>query len=271
MSSPHTSPRTGLVAAALACLTGCTGLHAEPGAQPAVAAVGSCHLMSRPEELYTGSDVAPPVSCDRPHQTETYHVTRFTGALAARAERPNPEQLAAAVEKRCPYQPIRPYLGAGPLDNQWGVTIWGTFPTRAQWAAGDRTLRCDLLVPTIRPERGPEIAVPLRGIMRGPHSALVRRCRHAGIDTACARPHHLEWVEPPVRVSWAAHPGEHRAHRFLARTCRAHARAFAGTRMGELVVEFDPITRADWDAGTREASCWARRTGGAPTTGTLAR
>src|SRR5262245_33409779 len=151
----------GLLACALLGMTGACGSgEADSGATTVQVAadmkIGTCHRMARPEELYNGSDVAPPVSCTQPHQTETYMLTTFTGPLAAQQERPSPDKLGAAIAKACDYHPIRPYLGAGERDGQWGIGIWGKFPTREAWAAGDRTLRCDLLVPTLTDARGPE-------------------------------------------------------------------------------------------------------------------
>ncbi|MBO3752771.1 septum formation family protein [Streptosporangiaceae bacterium NEAU-GS5] len=264
----------GLLACALLGMTGACG-SGEAGTAAKVAQispdmkVGSCHRMERPEELYNGSDVAPAVACTQPHQTETYMLTKFTGSLAAARERPSPEQLGAAIGKACDYALIRPYLGAGPRDGQWGIGVWGKFPTRAAWAAGDRTLRCDLLVPTLTDTRGPEISVPLRGIMAREDSALVRRCRFKGTDTICARPHDAEWLEPPIWLGWKAYPGDAAAQRRAARLCTAQARTFVRGPLGDLKATFDPITRQTWDQGDRQLACWLGRADGAATQGTL--
>ncbi|GII96268.1 septum formation family protein [Sinosporangium siamense] len=215
--------------------------------------IGTCHRMELPEELYNGSDVAPPVPCTEPHQTETYMVTVFTGALAAHRERPNPEQLVAAIDKACSYQPIRPYLGAGTHDGQWGVAIWGKFPTRADWAKGDRTLRCDLLGPTTAAERGPELRVPLRNIMRRRESAVVRRCRLGARDVTCAEPHHAEWVEPPA-------PFDPRPD-VQQDMCRQNARAFRQGSLSGLTVSAEAMDGY--------VACWLSHKDGRMSVGTL--
>jgi hypothetical protein len=274
MSSRHAA--YGLLACALLGLTaGCGSSNAAEGpngpgaADPPDMRVGSCHRMTQPEELYNGSDVAPAVPCNQPHQTETYMVTKFTGELAAQRERPSPEQLSAAIGKTCDYRPIRPYLGAGPRDGQWGIGVWGKFPTREEWAAGDRTLRCDLLVPTLADAHGPEIAVPLRNIMRREDSALVRRCRFRGTDTICARPHDAEWLEPALALPWKAYPGAAAADRRAEQLCTAHARTFVQGPLTGLKVTFDPVTKQTWDSGNRQLGCWLGRKDGTPAMGTL--
>ncbi|WP_214107857.1 septum formation family protein [Acrocarpospora catenulata] len=249
-------PLRHCLAALLPALTASCGLeHATAvGVLSVSAEVGSCHRMAKPEELYTGSDTAPPVPCTEPHQSETYLVTGFTGELAAASERPGQEQLLPAVTKACDWRPIRRYLGADDRDIQWGLQIWGKFPTRAEWAAGDRTIRCDLLAPTVQDGAGPEIAVPLAGIMRRPWSALVRRCRLGAQDTICARPHDSELIEPRVYLTWHRFPQDDQAHRRVTRLCRDAARAYARGPIKGMGVRFDPVTRANWR--DRQVSCW---------------
>ncbi|GAA0394786.1 hypothetical protein Acor_64400 [Acrocarpospora corrugata] len=237
------------------------GLTASCGLAPAAATgrpsaampVGSCHRMSQPEELYHVSDVAPPVSCTEPHQTETYLVTRLSGALATEPDRPSPDRLRAA----CDYRPIRPYLGARRKDAQWGIEIQAKFPTRAEWAAGNRTLRCDLLVPTLHTDLGPQLTAPLRGIMRHPQSVLVRRCRRETVDVVCALPHDQEWVEPPI---YLAHDDSTPSQ--MKHLCQANARAYTGGTLDGLAVTVEPVD-------TRQAHCWLRHDDDAVTTTTL--
>ncbi|GLX95994.1 septum formation family protein [Herbidospora sp. NBRC 101105] len=204
--------------------------------------VGSCHVMSQPEELYALSDVRPPVPCTQPHQTETYLVTRLSGPMADTPIRPPHELLVPMVTAGCDYRPIRPYLAAGPHDAQWGVSVWGKVPTPDEWAAGDRTLRCDLLVPTTHPNGGPVLTAPLRGIMNRPESAAIRRCNLDGRDVQCSLPHEWEWVEPQG---------------LTRNRCRANAAMFAG-RLRGLRIRLGP-----------DRSCWVGQERHHITVGTL--
>jgi len=90
-----------------------------PEAMPTSAATpGTCHVAADPNELAaTISDTAPPVPCDRPHQTETVWIHQIDGPLAREVERPNPELLGATLDTRCDdYTRLRAYLGAEPKD-----------------------------------------------------------------------------------------------------------------------------------------------------------
>ncbi|GIH23269.1 hypothetical protein Aph01nite_15790 [Acrocarpospora phusangensis] len=216
-------------------------------------AVGSCHRMSQPEELYHVSDVAPPVPCTHPHQTETYLLTKVSGSLAAEPVRPSPDRLRAA----CDYRPVRPYLGARARDAQWGIEIWAKFPTRTEWAAGNRILRCDLFVPALNPDDAPEVTTPLRGIMGTRQSVAVRRCRLETQDVVCALPHDQEWVEPPAYLYT-----EDNTKRQWRRQCRVNARAYTGGPLAGLNVTPVPIN-------DHQAECWLRHEDGAVTTTTL--
>ncbi|WP_283137179.1 septum formation family protein [Rhizohabitans arisaemae] len=269
MPFPH-RVRSAFLCAALVAATGCSGHDPHAGiVSSAAMEIGDCHRLELPEELYNGSDVAPPVPCNEPHQTETYMLTRYSGPIAAHRERPSPEQLVKEIDRLCDYRPIRPYLGAGPMDGQWGVAIWGKFPTRAEWLRGDRTLRCDLLGPTLVAARGPELTVPLRGIMVRAESAVVRRCRLGPADVTCAQPHDVEWVEPPVDLPPGRYPGVRRVARLAEEMCRVNAANFVGGPLRGLRLRLEPPGPDRWRRDDRRVECWLGREDGAPVVGTL--
>ena len=207
-------------------VTGCAAT-ASAGLATEEVTPGTCRMKSTAEEMVSPSDVSPPVSCSAPHTLEAYAVSTAPASLSALGpERPGPEVLAAHSEGLCPVAPIRPYLGATDLDNQWGINVWVKFPTRAEWADGVRTVVCDLVV-SAPAGQVPWIDVPLEGVMAYRDSDRVRLCR-TGADvaewTTCDQPHTGERVgDVDASLSVA---GRQQA-------CAALAERYVGAPLGE--------------------------------------
>ena len=153
--------------------------------------VGTCKDLATADEMVTMSDVSPAVPCSRSHVYETYDVVSVPSSITAFPERPGPEIVQAQTRDACPYDTIRPYLGAGPLDDQWGISIWQKVPTRAEWRHHVRRLVCNIVVDSREPATVPRWTGSLRGIMAYRESARVRLCRtDAPAEyTTCDRPH----------------------------------------------------------------------------------
>jgi hypothetical protein len=149
--------------------------------------VGACKDKTLAEEMAGFSDSAPTVPCTEPHTLETYGSGTLPEAVSALGpERPGPEILAGVTAAACSYDPIRPYLGATVLDLTWGIEVFVKFPTRAEWAAGVRTVLCDLAVGTAGP---PRTDLPLRDALRYTDSARLRMCRAGETTVTCDLPH----------------------------------------------------------------------------------
>jgi hypothetical protein len=136
------------------------------------------------------SDVAPAVSCSSEHVYETYAVVPVPASIARFAQRPQYELLSAVAHGLCPLDPIRPYLGADPLDSQWSVSVWTKFPTPSEWRHHVRVVVCDLAVDA-PPGVVPVHDFSLHNIMHFTKSARVRVCR-VGTPleyVTCDRPH----------------------------------------------------------------------------------
>jgi hypothetical protein len=207
--------------------------------------VGACKDKTLAEEMAGFSDSAPAVPCTSPHTLETYG----SGTLPERVSRlgpvrPGPEILAGVAAATCSYDPIRPYLGATGPDMTWGIEVFVKFPTRAEWAAGVRTVLCDLAVGTAEP---PRVSLPLRDALRFTDSARLRMCRAGDATVTCDLPHDAERV-PDVDATGS---DVDRAGR-----CRDAARDYAGGAATTAVTMND-------DA----AECWI--TSPAPVTGTV--
>src|SRR4051812_24851001 len=157
-------------------VTGCAAPSRFDGTVPTVLMrPGTCHRLSEPAELYAPSDVAPPVSCASPHQTETLALVGLPAALAGFSERP--ERVVNLANGTCTapaYARLRDYLGADELDRQWGVDLWTKVPTRLEWSQGIRLARCDLLLGNDGRGGPPAITHPLRDALRLADSASIR-------------------------------------------------------------------------------------------------
>lgn len=165
--------------------------------------VDACHVIATPEEFGAPSDSRPPVDCTEPHTTQTFLVTTFPQPLANQRERPLQEQLHNATTRLCPAGELRKYLAGAPRDATAGMTIAGYYPSRAEWAEGNRTVRCDVLL-TEKTGRPQQTTLNLKGALAGPDSARIRLCYSQDIkdgvlsaeggDTLCSESHTAEDV-----------------------------------------------------------------------------
>jgi hypothetical protein len=157
-------------------------------------AVGTCGAYTSVEEFYNRSDVSPPVPCTRPHQTEVIAVHKYQGPLANQRARPGLEALATLGTTLCQGEDLRGYLGGDARADWFGIQPLVRFPTPDEWAAGDRTYRCELTPASSVDGAVPHFDNPLRGILARPEGATVRHCRADTGDVTCDRPHTIEFV-----------------------------------------------------------------------------
>ncbi len=238
-----------------------------PEAMPTRAATpGTYHVAVDPNELAaTISDTAPPVPCDRPHQTETVWIHQIDGPLAREVERPNPELLGATLDARCnDYTRLRAYLGAEPNDNHWGLSMFIKVPTRAEWAEGDRTLRCEAVAAGSESGR-PVMKESISGILRRTASARYRLCWSAGAAVTCDQAHDAEALSPNVILPDGPWPGGPAVEAMAADRCAPIAQQYLMASLAsrpDLKVAFDIPTAASWATGDRNVDCnLASRTG----------
>lgn len=152
---------------------------------------GTCKLKTTAEEVVALSDTSPAVPCSTPHTLQAYALGRLDPAVAALGpDRPVSEILTARDGDVCPLT-VRDFLGAEPLDSQWGLSVFAKYPTRAEWRGGERTVVCDLVVsaPT---GVVPALSVSLEGALRHDDSARFRLCSRGADLLTCDQPHTAE-------------------------------------------------------------------------------
>ncbi|MFW0775122.1 septum formation family protein [Paenarthrobacter nitroguajacolicus] len=277
--------RTAVVAAALAllvALAGCAsgvagpaGADAENVSAESSAELDQCHVITTQEEYAAPSDSRPPVNCSEPHTSQTFLVTTFPEPLASQMERPLQEQLRNATNRLCPADELRKYLGGAPRDATTGMTIAGYYPSRAEWAAGSRAVRCDVLL-TSKTGAPQQSTRSLKGALAGPDSAHIRLCYSQGIkdgvlsaegtDTSCSEPHTAEDVS-----AWIGQDASLVSLAAQQERCLPFVLEFLNAEVLPEDKEVRPIVRVDGGARAIRCAVAPKQVVPAAWTGTLAR
>ncbi|MHC6223144.1 septum formation family protein [Arthrobacter sp. MMS24-S77] len=277
---PH---RLGAPVSALAValmLSGCAPIVAgeAPAGQAAsmevIPAVGQCHVITSPEEYGATSESSPPVACTEPHTTQTFFVASFPEPLAAQAVRPLQEQLQTTTNHLCTSAELRKYLSGANRDATTGMAITGYYPSRAEWAAGKRAVRCDVLLTS--PGGAPQqTTVDLKGALAGPNSALIRLCyaqeikdgvlASEGADTRCSEPHTTEDVN-----AWFGQDASLLSLAAQQERCLPFVLDFLQAKVLPENVEVRPLVRIAGGARAVRCGVAPRQVTPEPWTGTLA-
>nr|WP_306422625.1 septum formation family protein [Paenarthrobacter aurescens] len=268
------------LAAAMA-LAGCAPGVAGPAPEGAAKAVSldhptvdQCHVITTPEEYGASSDSSPAVACSGPHTAQTFLVTSVPEPLAGQSERPLHEQLQNLTTRLCPAAELRKYLAGTDRDATAGMAITGYYPSRLEWAAGSRTVRCDVFLAS--PGRAPlETTSDLKGALAGPDSAQIRLCyaqeikdgvlSAEGKDTTCSEPHTTEDVS-----AWFGQDASLVSLAAQQERCLPFVLEFLKVDVLPAGVEVRPIVRID--GGARAVRCGVAplQASPEPWTGTLA-
>lgn len=136
------APRIVLTAVASAALLG----GALAAAQPAAAATptaGSCYAY-KAAVLKAVSTPAPVVDCAAEHTAETYYVGTVSEAFGVPSKSSQAMRLSAG--RPCTVKVMNAYLGMPDrkLPSRFRTAV--LFPTDEQWAAGERWVRCDVVL-----------------------------------------------------------------------------------------------------------------------------
>ena len=130
---------TGIAAVAALVLTGLTAAPAaaaEPG-------VGTCYAYGK-STLDDVSSTAAPVACTDKHTAETYYVRTLPDSFGIPAKASAAARLSAA--EPCTSKAMNAYLGIPDrkLPSRFQTAV--LFPTKAEWEAGERWMRCDVVL-----------------------------------------------------------------------------------------------------------------------------
>jgi hypothetical protein len=220
--------RLALVAAAAAAALGCTGCatalegHGTPSADVVAAPPdrGACWQL-RTTDFGSALDQPERRPCTQPHEAETFWVA--TDVLDRTLAYPSEAQaedvsgvVGKALDNSCNWRAVSAFLGDEALKYTPFVNWMGRLPSRAQWAAGARWVRCDVIYGVDAPRTAPG---RLAGGLNGAHKAAFRVC-YDGTPTVhqfvpCSETHQAEIVSPGVDlgdgVAFPTDPGKRRA------------------------------------------------------------
>lgn len=253
MSFHHGHPRTlvpVLAAGLLIMGTGCAaedvGVVGDPVTEapsrstgPGTPEVGRCYRMTS-EQSEEDTHDGPPVECDQPHQTRTYHV----GTMPANARAYDSEEAARQCTE---VLPDALGLTQQELDSSvLGVVFFG--PDDRQWEEGARWFRCD--VAAFSPA-GLGV-LPDVDLADGLPDSLVRCLREVPqapgyVEVTCDQAHDYRWAGAFEGVG-EAYPGDDVIRQQAAARCPA----LTGGDDWYAVWQ-DPVA---WASGFRRVECF---------------
>lgn len=242
--------RVGRGAAALAAvavvLGGAAGCGVADDRQPPSAStpavVGTCFDLRYRAEVTALSLGAPAVDCDTEHTLQVSATPTLTGPPADQDARPVRQVLQRLTGQLCGYEQTRAFVGAAERDGVVPLATWSYWPTAAEWAAGDRTVRC--VVGLAGSGGGPRtVTRSLADVLPTTSSADVRQCYRqearadgtwepAGTAVPCSSPHSGQDVNAWIDVDTAAP-----AQQEVERLCSPYVGAYPGTRITGVAVE----------------------------------
>lgn len=130
-------PRIALIALisiAAASIVTAPASHASP-------AVGDCYYYPGTTRI---SSEAPAVSCDAPHTAQTYWVSNLPDSFGVPAKASAAARRSATVA--CTPRAINAFTGMPDRTLPSRFDTFAIFPSASQWAAGERTVRCDVVL-----------------------------------------------------------------------------------------------------------------------------
>lgn len=221
---------TAVAALACACaaaslVSGAPSATAGPSSTPTE---GSCHQLTY-QQAAAYSDPQAPVSCDGPHTTITVKVA----IVRADTVRTDTADIARQIDARC--WPAAAAAVGGWRNYMRSAYRWYLFvPTEAEWSAGARWVRCDLVLP------GANKTIQQLPATSGLSDGLAAReteCEQGKTTgyrhVPCTSPHQFRATATIAMTTWTGvSAGETFANRVCARKYPhlAHRSYFAGSR-----------------------------------------
>ena len=264
-------PPLALAAALLAlpALSGCTPAESQQksgDASPDVKAqvvkapeIGACRVL-QPSDLAEASDSTETVPCKQPHDAETFAVGPFKGRLADAGY--DDPRLGAHVYDVCSKAFMR-FTGADESLTLRSVVSWAWFrPTEAEWAAGARWFRCDVVGGTDRSAELVDLPRTAKGVLLGiPGDRWMACVKGADVNAVppvpCTEPHDWRAVTTiVVGQEKDKYPGD----RLVEVQSRDYCSDSVGAWMNypiDYKYAYTWFHKADWELGNRRSICWA--------------
>jgi hypothetical protein len=233
------------------------GLTAVAGPAQAAPAVGTCwdYPFSVTERISTD---APAVPCEGPHTAETF----FVGPVSDRLGTPSKASVNArlAATAPCTVAAMNAYLGLAGRSLPSRFTVVPLLPTDAQWAAGERWVRCDVLLQSgLQAER---VAGPMTAVAAGLAPAALDFCtpgtpsaKNTAAVPCTGRRNWIKVLEQTLGGPTARFPGTSAIQRRSATICQRVAKKYAGNVQFPGWWRINP-TESGWRDGKRTLQCF---------------
>jgi hypothetical protein len=248
--------RTGLITAAtLAAIA--SGLVA-PSLAQATPLIGACYGY-KAATLKEVSSSAPAVDCTATHTAETFYVGTAPDALGLPSSASKPAILAASAP--CTTKAMNAYIGmpTRALPSRFRTVV--LFPTDQQWAAGERWMRCDVVLQGGLALK--EFAGPVTALVAGSPQTQFDFCTPGSPDAKateaypCLSPK-TNWIkvlDQELGGPGSKFPGISNVEKRTRALCKAQGRAWGGKQKYPGWWAIWP-TSIGWTQGARAAQCF---------------
>ena len=246
--------RLRLTALALISLLATSIVNA-PASQ-AAPAIGDCYYYSGTTKISTD---APQVPCDSAHTAQTYWVSTLPDSFGIPAKASGAARRSATVA--CTPAAINTFTGMPDRTLPSRFDTFAIFPSAEQWAAGDRTVRCDVvlrngakLVTLTQPAAAVVASTPADQLNYCTPAEPKANAPYAGI---CNNPkkNFIKLLAKDLGKPGSKFPGYATVERKVTKMCQALGRKYKGN------VPFPGYwgiwpTGTGWAKGDRAAQCF---------------
>lgn len=225
-------------------------------ASGAAAAIGDCYYY--PGSTKISSD-APAVPCDSTHTAQTYWVSSLPDSFGVPAKASAAARRSATVA--CTPAAINSFTGMPQRTLPSRFDTFAIFPSASQWAAGDRTVRCDVVL-----RNGAKLVTltqPAAAVVSSTSQEQLNYCTpaepnanspYAGI---CNNPkkNFIKLLAKDLGKAGSKFPGYATVERKVTKMCQALGRKYKGNVPYPGYWGIWP-TAAGWAKGDRAAQCF---------------
>jgi len=262
-----------LATAAVLVLVGCTPAESDPdedggqsggtsGQTETVEAPepGSCRVLD-PADIVEASNDTETVPCTEPHNAETFLVASFKGEL--KDAEYDDQRLGEHVYEQCS-RGFMKFTGANESLALRSVLSWAWWrPSEADWDAGARWFRCDVVGGTDRSTELVELPKTAKGVLLGIPGDRWMACVNGADVSAvppvpCTEPHNWRAVTTiVVGKDDAKYPGDRLVEVLSRDYCSDSVGAWMNYPVDDFEYAYTWYSKGEWEVGNRRSVCWA--------------
>lgn len=245
---------TAGTAASAILLAGLTAVAAPAQAAPAV---GTCfdYPFSVTDAISTD---APAVPCEGPHTAETFFVGQVSERLGTPSKASVNARLAAVAP--CTARAMNTHLGLTGRTLPSRFVVVPLLPTDAQWAAGERWVRCDVVLQSGL--KAQSVTGPMAAVASSLAQEQLDFCtpgtpsaKNTAAVPCTGRRNWIKVLEQSLGGPTARFPGTSAIQRRSATICQRVAKKYAGNVAFPGWWRINP-TESGWRDGKRELQCF---------------